>query len=203
MVYRSLGLECTQEDLWPAVAAGARNARTRLIGVDALERGFDALIVRARAPWEVLGVCVRDSIRAILNHRIARESSLGHYTVLTGVEDVRAVVHDPKFGPARHLDRALLLQLWQPRGHGSEVTGRVLVAIARRDRSGDASCPRCRAPIPESARCGRCDATIRLRPAAILGCTAEDCDGRLWDVLFCPRCDGLWCPIATAPDRPT
>src|SRR5262245_27002725 len=71
MVYRSLGLECTQEDLWPAVAAGARNARTRLIGVDALERGFDALIVRARAPWEVLGVCVRDSIRAILNHRIA------------------------------------------------------------------------------------------------------------------------------------
>lgn len=95
-----------------------------------MQRGFDALIVRARVPWDLLRVCERNSIRAIVNHRIAHTSPHGHYTVLVGLDDGRAVVHDPKAGPARNLDRTLLLQLWQPNGPASEITGRVLVAIA-------------------------------------------------------------------------
>ena len=130
MVYRSFGVACAQADVWHAVAGGTRSARTRLICVDCLQRGFDALIVQARVPWDVLRVCSGNSIRAILNHRIAHTSPHGHYTVLVGLDDGRAVVHDPKAGPARNLDRTLLLQLWQPNGPASEITGRVLVAIA-------------------------------------------------------------------------
>ena len=140
--------------------------------------------------------------RAFLNHA-AIESSHGHYTVLVGLDDGRAVVHDPKAGPARNLDRTLLLQLWQPNGPASEITGRVLVAIAPREHATVVVCSRCRAPIPESARCGRCAATIRLQPAAVLGCVAEDCDGRLWEALFCPQCDTTYRnQITPAGDEP-
>jgi ribosomal protein L40E len=203
MVYRSFGVACAQADVWHAVAGGTRSARTRLICVDCLQRGFDALIVRARVPWDVLRVCSGNSIRAILNHRIAHTSPHGHYTVLVGLDDGRAVVHDPKAGPAQNLDRTLLLQLWQPNGPASEITGRVLVAIARREHATVVVCSRCRAPIPESARCGRCAATIRLQPAAVLGCVAEDCDGRLWEALFCPQCDTDRNQITPAGDEPT
>ncbi len=202
MVYRSFGVACTQADVWHAVAGGTRSARTRLICVDSLQRGFDALIVRARVPWDLLRVCERNSIRAIVNHRIAQTSPHGHYTVLVGLDDGRAVVHDPKAGPARNLDRTLLLQLWQPNGPASEITGRVLVAIARREHATVVVCSRCQAPIPESARCGRCAATIRLQPAAVLGCVAEDCCGRLWEALFCPQCDTCRNQITPAGDEP-
>ena len=53
MVYRFFGVECTQAEVWKAVAGGTRSARTRLICVDSLQRGFDALIVRREFP----GMC--------------------------------------------------------------------------------------------------------------------------------------------------
>ena len=180
MVYRSFGVACTQADVWHAVAGGTPAPPPADL------RRFLAPWVRrfdrpGRAPWDLLRVCERNSIRAIVNHRIAHTSPHGHYTVLVGLDDGWAVVHDPKAGPARNLDRTLLLQLWQPNGPASEITGRVLVAIVRREHATVVVCSRCQAPIPESTRCGRCAATIRLQPAAVLGVsprTAVDGSGK-------------------------
>jgi Papain-like cysteine protease AvrRpt2 len=200
MVYRSLGVDCIQAELWRAVAAGNQRARTRLIAADCLERGFDALIVRAREPWDTLRVCVRGAIRVILNHRGDLGSSRGHYSVLVALDDDRAMIHDPGAGPSRSLRRSEFLNLWLPNGPRSEITGRILVAIVHRS-SKPFACPCCLGVIPESTPCTQCNSTIRLQPAAVLGCADEDCPGRLWDSIYCPQCDTRLRQLAPASDE--
>jgi hypothetical protein len=201
MVYRSLGVDCIQSELWRAVAAGNQRARTRLIAADCLERGFDALIVRAREPWDTLRVCVRGAIRVILNHRGGLGSSQGHYSVLVALDDDRAMIHDPKAGPSRPLRRSELLNLWLPNGPRSEITDRILVAIAHRSSATACQCPCCQAGIPDSTRCPQCNTVIRLQPATVLGCTGPDCPGRLWDSIYCPQCDTRLLRLAPAGDE--
>ena len=48
MVYRSFGVACSQQEVWPAIAAsytaGSFRARTYLICAHALRRGFAAVV---------------------------------------------------------------------------------------------------------------------------------------------------------------
>jgi len=192
MVYRSLGIGGTQQEVWERIARGDRHgtraARTHLLAHDALEQGLAALVVQAADPWQTLTRCAAAGVRAILNHRLKADSPLGHYTVLLGVEGDEAILHDPQLGPRRRLDRAELLELWRPSARRSEIPGHTLVAFSRSGPA-SASCPRCGTGIPPSIPCPGCRNPIPLRPAAVLGCIEPHCPERLWQRIFCPDCD--------------
>jgi hypothetical protein len=187
MALRSLGIPCTQDDVWPEIARashmGGRRARTQLLARAALERQLDALIVQCRDPWTTLARCLQHDVRVILNHR-APTGAGGHYSVLVALEAAAVVLHDPLLGPERRVDRDELLSSWQA---GPEVTGRVLVALAR--PTPGSACSVCGSALPRTTTCVHCESAVGLQPAAALGCVVADCAGRGWTQVFCPRCD--------------
>jgi hypothetical protein len=195
MVYRSLGLPVTQREVWPKIARhnfrGSLAGSAHLIIRDALDRGLAALGVQARNPVQVLRRCQEAGVRAVLNHRLAEDVSTGHFTVLVEVGKDDVVVHDPHFGPSRHVRQPDLLDLWRPRYLNSEIVGNVLIGIAPRGE-GTAACAACQTPIPATLLCPGCGQPIPLRPAALLGCMRADCPARQWDGICCPFCDQIW-----------
>src|SRR5208337_1067244 len=151
MVYRSLGKEVPQDEIWGAIAKvnrfGSLASTTHLMVRDALSRGFDAVAIKARHPLFVLRCCRDSDIRVILNHRLHAEVvAAGHYSVLVDIGEHDVILHDPYFGPSRRLSHAKLLQLWEP-GANSEIVGQTLIAIAS-PRPEEAVCEICRTPIP-------------------------------------------------------
>jgi hypothetical protein len=188
MALRSLGVACSQAEVWPAISCrgwgGARRARTLLLCREALRRGLEAAIVQARRPWEALRRCGAWPGRCILNHRASAAGCGGHFTVLVAVEEAAVVVHDPLAGPARRLARDEFLALWRP--SPPEVAGHIFIALAR--GPSPAACPRCGTACPAAA-CPWCRTTFAL-PPAVLGCVADGCGERTWERVFCPRCDG-------------
>jgi hypothetical protein len=202
MALRSLGVACSQEEVWPAVSRpggrGVRRARTLLLCREALRRGLEAVIVQARHPWEALRRCGEQAGRCILHHRTSPTATGGHYSVLVGVDEEAVVVHDPLAGPARRLARDEFLALWRP--SLPEVAGHVFVALARgspADKS--ASCPRCGAAWPGAAACPWCRTPFAL-PPAVLGCVADGCRERTWGRVFCPSCDGGLTAVLPPPN---
>src|SRR4051794_9992442 len=69
MVYQALGRGCPQAEVHAAVAGPGR-ARTHRLALDALGRGLAAVIVQARAPWDLLRRCAGAGLYAVLNHRV-------------------------------------------------------------------------------------------------------------------------------------
>ncbi len=144
--------------------------------------------MRARDPLRVLAVCRDRRLRAVLNHRPRLASSNGHFTVLIDLAGDDVVVHDPLVGPNTRIHQDDLLELWQPSGGKSEITGNVLVVVAQ-DRQPSKPCPRCGTTIPQSIPCPGCGQPIPLLPSEVIGCMNAACPERAWDVLFCPQCD--------------
>jgi hypothetical protein len=192
MAYRSLDLECSQQEVWGEVARrdgdGRLAARTHLLARDAIRRGLAAVVVQAADPWPVLGRAVAAEVRVILNHRLEAGSSSGHYTILVDVDDEQVTLHDPRSGPFRRIERSEFLDLWLPGGDPSEIVGHVLVGIATRSEL-RRDCAECGTEVPREAACPACGAKIRLRPVAVLGCIRADCGNRVWGRVFCPECD--------------
>ncbi len=192
MVLRSFEIVSTQEDLWPKIstpgATGATLGRTYLLAAEAIRQGLSALVVQARNPLHMLKRCQEKSIPAVINHRANLDSPAGHYSVLLGVKDGYALVHDPLLGPSRRMLILDLLKLWQPRGTASEITGNVLVAFAQ-SPSSCPPCAQCGTVIPDAFPCPGCQKTIPLQPARILGCVKDGCAERNWETIFCPFCD--------------
>ncbi len=207
MVYRSFGLDCSQAELATKVTtpapSGNEAARTYLLAQDALTRGLSALVLRAKDPLRTLKRCQHPQLRAILNHRPQRESPNGHFTVLVEVAGDMVVVHDPLSGPNRRVPQRDLLDLWRPLVGGSEITGQVLVALAK-DSPAAAPCPTCGGIIPETIVCSGCRKAVALRPATVLGCLNPACLERAWETVFCPFCDSsLFAAAGKAPGSPT
>jgi hypothetical protein len=192
MVYRSLGQEVAQAEIWPAIAKenrfGSIASTTHLMAKDALSRGFAAVAFQARYPLQTLRVCRESDTRAILNHRLNPDSPTGHYTVLVDIDEKDVVLHDPFYGPSRRVPHAELLELWQPRFPNSEIAGYVLIAIAAQPAAG-AACSLCRAPLPPAVACPRCNEPVRLQPSAALGCVDASCVAHTWNYFYCPFCD--------------
>lgn len=192
MVYRSLGLTCSQADVWRRISRPgpweAPRTNTRLLAADALDCGLHAVILQAREPWALLAACQAHGIRVILNHRASRQSAAGHYSVLVRLDEHEVVVHDPAGRPEHGRGRAEFLELWRPSLFPSEVTGFVLVAITAAP-PGPLPCEQCGQPLPAERDCPCCKALVRLHPGQALGCTAADCPARTWQHLFCPHCD--------------
>ena len=212
MVYRSLGKEVPQKEIWEKIAKvnrfGSLASTTHLMVKDALNRGFDAVAIQARHPLFALRLCRDAGIRVILNHRFHPDvPATGHYSVLVDLGEHEVTLHDPYFGPSRRLSHEKLLRLWEP-GPSSEIVGEVLIAIAPRQPEAPA-CEICRTPVPAAIICPRCRKPVGLRPATSIGCIGEACVVRRWMHVCCPNCDYMWnfaeaplTAIATAPEKP-
>lgn len=193
MVCRAFGADCTQADVWDKVSKaryGGKRARTYLLAADAIARGFSALVIKAADPWKILQRCHDHDVLAIINHRMTANKAAGHYSVVIAVGDDHVLLHDPQRGPDQRLSREELLELWQPQFIRSEITGHVMVAVARTELPA-LPCPQNHEPVPESLPCRRCDKPIKLQPAAILGCMTDKCPERTWSRLYCPFCDDV------------
>jgi hypothetical protein len=196
MVYRSLGKEVQQDQIWPVIAKqnrfGSLASTTHLMAQDALNRGFSAVAIQARHPLQVLRLCRENGVRAILNHRSLRDASTGHYSVLVDIDDKSVTTHDPYFGPSRHLPHAELIELWQPGFANSEIIGNVLIAIAIAEAPAMFVCEFCHTPMPPHIECPSCKRPVSLRPSCALGCIGEACIARMWNYICCPSCDYTW-----------
>jgi ABC-type bacteriocin/lantibiotic exporter with double-glycine peptidase domain len=192
MVYRSLGVACVQAEVWRRLARpgpwGALRTNTWRLAADALRCGLAALVLQTREPWAVLSTSAARDVRVILNHRLRSGSAEGHYSVLVAVDDEAALLHDPEAGPARHLRRAELLELWRPERGCGEVAGYVLVAVSNRTPDPSA-CAACGLILPEAIPCPACREPVPLLPGPVAGCLTAACPGRTWDRIFCPGCD--------------
>src|SRR5438132_8149937 len=95
MVYRSLGKDVAQAEIWSAIAQrnrfGSLASTTHLMARDALSRGFDAVAIQARHPLQALLFCRQLGIRAILNQRLKHDAPAGHYTVFVNIDDKNVV----------------------------------------------------------------------------------------------------------------
>jgi hypothetical protein len=194
MVYRSFGMSSSQVEIAAKLTRpgpyAQSGARTHVLAQDALARGLSAIVLRASDPLGTLKLCRDRPLRAILNHRPRRESSNGHFTVLVDLEGDLVVVHDPLSGPNTRIRAEDLLQLWQPLGGASEITGNVLVVLAK-ERQSAGPCPKCGSSIPDAINCPVCGRSVALRPASVLGCASDSCPERAWETVFCPHCDAI------------
>jgi len=195
MVYRSLGKEVPQGEIWPLIAKENRFGRvsstTHLMALHALSQGFSAVAIQARYPLHVLRICRDAGIRVILNQRPRPEAANGHYTVLVDIDEKTVVVHDPSLGPLRRISHAEFVRLWQPSSADSEIAGNVLIGIG----AGTAPIPACEfcgTAFPPATDCPRCGKPVGLRPARLLGCICESCIARMWNYVACPACDFLF-----------
>jgi hypothetical protein len=195
MVYHSLGKEVQQGEIWPAIAKpnrfGSVASTTHLMVRDAMNRGFAAVAIQARHPMQVLWLCRQTGIRAILNHRLQRDSAAGHYTVLVDLDDKTVVLHDPFLGPSQRLSHAELLELWQPHFPNAEIAGNVLIGVAALP-SVVPACQFCHTTIPTKVDCPKCKQSVGLQPGALLGCVTDGCIARMWNYVCCPSCDYVW-----------
>lgn len=195
MVYRSLGLEIPQIDFWPGISKpdrfGNLAAMTHLMAQDAINKGYRAVAFQARHPLQALRLCREWGIHAILNHRLRREASAGHYSVLVDIDDNTVLLHDPLYGPLRRLSHSQLLELWQPHFHDSEILGNVLIGISAAPPA-PFECEFCHTQTPAQVDCPRCKRPVFLAPAALFGCMRDGCIARMWNYLCCPACECMW-----------
>lgn len=195
MAYRSLGMDCTQDQIWADVGATNRRgklcARAQALAADALRRGLQALVIQVRDPWLVLDRCIQQSVRVIINHVSEPKSGSGHYSVLAAVGDDQVIMHDPGSGPNRTLTRNEFLQLWNPRSGITEILGQVLIAIANSPSQLE-TCALCSGQAGDVVTCKSCQRSVLLQPLAILGCLTDWCPMRAWEQVFCPWCDNSW-----------
>ena len=195
MVYRSLGEEVPQTQIWPSIAKPNRGGRlastTHLMTRDALTRGFSAVAIQVRHPLQALRICRQSGVRAILNHRLRQDTPTGHYSVMVDLDEKNVVLHDPYYGPARNVPHAELLELWQRRFSTSEIVGHMLIGVAAQPGS-RTICELCQTPIPSIVQCPQCAQEVSLRPSTLLGCVNTACAGRMWNYICCPACDYTW-----------
>jgi hypothetical protein len=192
MVYRSFGLELTQQQLWPNITGrnprGTIHAKSFLLCRDALSRGFLGLVLKAQSPWELLLRTRQPGTQVIVNHRVNRETAAGHYSVVVACNQDEVTLHDPRMGPDRKIPKAEFLELWQPNTPRSEITGNIAIVITK-NLSDVQMCATCQNLMPPAYVCATCKRTVPLQPSRALGCLSARCGGRLWSTLFCPYCD--------------
>jgi hypothetical protein len=196
MAYRSFGQQIGQTEIWPLIAKpnrfGQISSTTHLMVQDALNRGFSAVAIQARHPFQVLRLCQAAGIRAILNHRVRRDSTSGHYSVLVDIDRQDVLLHDPLFGAARRVSHAELAELWISQVSDSEIARGVVIALAPSKQPGVPSCEFCHTPMPLNVDCPRCTNPTSVRPAEVLGCVRDGCIARMWNWVCCPKCDHVF-----------
>lgn len=190
MALARLGRSVSADEVWPEISRYGRrgvNARTHLLARAAIQRGLHATVIQLRDPWPALGQLHRAGLSLILNHRLAADSTVGHFSVLVDWAEDAVWLHDPIAGPNRQVQREALLSLWRPLGPSATIAGSVVVAIGA--DPGPRGCGACDQIWPDETPCPGCGNSLPLTPMAAIGCLAHDCGVRSWSTLFCPTCD--------------
>lgn len=191
MAYRNCDLSVDQPEIWNQISEpfqGKFRARTCLMASDAIARELACLTIQTHQPWKILRQCWRNNIAVVLNHRVGTNSTEGHYSVLAGCGDHSILINDPLQGPEIELSHEDFQKLWLPNSPESEISGNILLAIARRDEQPSLWC-HCDRPLEDFVNCNHCGFQIPLQPALALGCWNRNCPDRNWWRLFCPNCD--------------
>lgn len=192
MVYASLGLELTEGAIWsslkpnPYDRSGVKASR---LAWDAQRRGFEALALRARDPWELIRVSFGQRLRLIFQQPLTWGSPRRHFSVLAEADDDGIVLHDPQLGVAIRRTRAEWLELWGAKYGNHWAAANESVAVSKLSTDSPTTCRTCLTPIPESVLCPVCGESIPLRPTEALGCVAAACPERLWIQILCCSCD--------------
>src|SRR4051812_13046693 len=83
MVYASFGLDLSEAEVW-AILKPNRNDRSGIapsrLAWEARRRGFEAVAVQARRPWEMLSTCARHAIHAVFHQPLSRGSPKRHFS---------------------------------------------------------------------------------------------------------------------------
>jgi hypothetical protein len=195
MVYRSLGVPGGQADIWERIASPGHRyphvSRAQAMAADALSRGLSAVLIEVRDPWRVLERGLQSPVRLIANHGADRQSGLGHYSVVVGLDAEHVVLHDPGHGPNRRLTRSEFLELWNPAALDREIPNQILLAIAGAPSVGE-PCPLCGGTGVERWPCPMCRRSVPLQPGVVLGCLTDTCPMRAWEEIYCPFCECHW-----------
>jgi len=193
MIYKSMGLDLPQTAIWRVIslpdAHGTRYARTYRMAFDAMLRNVHAVAFRANDPIRAVRETLHSGCDVIMNHRLQNDTGYGHYTVALAADDEFIHFHDPQFGPAQKRTGENMRELWRVRHNDCEITGDILIALARNATSH--ACTTCGSQLPENIPCSQCLGTFSLQPAVGLGCVKNSCDGKLWQSILCPYCDVL------------
>lgn len=145
MVLRTFGFEADQQQLWNALRKAPAPGKpfrieTFRLAAYAEEIGLAVRLGRLANPADfVQKLDISKGYQMILNHRIRRESGLGHFTVFEKWEpSLQSVfVHDPQIGPSRKIPLPELLELWTRTAPPCEITGNVAVLFFRKDHDCD------------------------------------------------------------------
>ncbi len=135
MIYSAFGIPRSEDQIWQRnrVPDGIGGEFTRTFGLcsDALQHGLHSLIIRAKDPLFVLGLCKKDgSIGVILNYRIDKNTNLGHYSVVMNITSTHVILHDPLLGPYTRIRKMDLLEQLKPMGTGCQISGNVMIAFS-------------------------------------------------------------------------
>ncbi|WP_406695661.1 cysteine peptidase family C39 domain-containing protein [Singulisphaera sp. Ch08] len=190
MVYASFGLELSEAELWAILKpnridrSGVHSSR---LAWEAQQRGYAAIAVQARLPWELLSTCSRLGIRVVFHQPLSRGSQQRHFSILAHADEDGIVLHDPQFGPSLTFRKTEWLELWGAAYGNHQAVPNELVAITN-SPSGASACSDCGESIPETWPCRVCREVVRLHPTTVLGCVSPDCPARLWEQVACPGC---------------
>lgn len=191
MAYRRHDLDVDQQSIWKNISTphnGSYRAHTFRMAQDAIGRGLTALIIQTHRPQQILQMCWRNNISAIINHRLPTVPHEGHFSVLAGITGDSIKLNDPLLGPAIHFSHDEFFPLWLPTTPQSEIAGNIVLAIGSKSAE-PMVWSHCNQVLKETADCKRCGSVISLRPAIALGCWNLQCNQRLWYRLYCPQCD--------------
>lgn len=192
MVYKALGHPVPQRDIFKAVSfqdvsTGGLACLVRLLYLDALARGFHVLHVRAINPIEMLRNCYEHYIKAITHERAAPNSTVGHCSVLIGIDDDCVYQHCSALGPRQLFGYNEILERMAPIGVSDIGLGNYITLISN-PLTEKHKCKECDTVIPEFMLCPNCGKQIRLSPSEPLGCIDPECFGHKWIDIDCPFC---------------
>lgn len=188
MIYRAFGDNPTQEMIWPKIAQDQWSARTHLLAKDANDRGLSAAVLQVCDLQPVIERRRDGAIAAIVSHRLQPGSRQGHFSVLVGETKKHLILHDPFHGPGRMIGYDDFRELWGWEAGSPEVSGNVVVAIAKSPPPIE-PCDECGETMPDDYACHQCGTVMPLPTVALLGCGNPHCSRKTWRRIFCPACD--------------
>jgi len=192
MVYKALGHPVPQSDVFkavsvPDVSTEGLTCLVLLLYLDALARGFHALHVRAINPIEMLRDCYQHSIKAITHERAGPSSTVGHCSVLIGIDDDYVYQHCSALGPNQAFGHNEILERMAPISVSDVGLGNYITLISN-PLTEKHTCKECDTEIPEFIFCPNCGKEFRLSPSEPLGCIDPECFGHKWIDIDCPFC---------------
>lgn len=139
MLYTSYGISLTLDEIWEQVQerdknTGRLNCHTYRMARHALSLGLKAMVVVCEDSLRVIQTCLESNIDVIALYRVNIISPLGHYSVITGMDNKGIYLNDPWLDASKGKNRIVkpidFVQLLRPIPGSELVSPNVLLLIA-------------------------------------------------------------------------